>query len=78
MTKTDVAKKAVSIVVGLGARRVVGQMISSNTTSNGAVDAVIIPVATFVLVSIAANACKRYTDQAIDEIVQWWQENVTK
>ena len=76
MTKTDIAKKTVSLIVGIGTVKVVKQVIKNNTTSESATDKAAILVAGYILGAIAADASKMWTDDKIDDIVIWWTEVV--
>ena len=78
MTKTEFTKQIVGIVVGIGTGSIVGKAIMNNTTRDGLVDNITMPVATFAIGSVVAKAARQYTDSAIDEAVKWWKENVTK
>jgi len=74
ITKLDIAKKAVSVVVGAGVTRIVAGIIQNNTAPAKVTDKVAIVAAAFVLGSMAADATSKYTDAKIDEIAAWWKE----
>jgi Ni,Fe-hydrogenase III small subunit len=77
MTKIELAKQAVKIVVGIGSGSIVGKIVMNNTTREGLVDNITMPVTTYVIGSIVAKAAGQYTDNAIDSAVKWWKTNVT-
>lgn len=78
MNKLAIVKKAVNLVVGAGATRIVAGIIANNTAPTKLTDKVAILAAAFVLGSIAAEIMTKYTDTKIDELAQTWKENVTK
>lgn len=77
MTKTDFAKKAVSLIVGFGTAKVVKEIIKNNTAPEKATDKAAIIIAGYVLGAIAADASKVWTDDKIDALVDWWTKNIT-
>ena len=77
MTKLDLTKKAVSVVVGLGTSKIVGDIIKNNVSPEKTHEIVTVYAGSFVLGSMVADISRQYTDQKIDEIAKWWTENIT-
>lgn len=69
--KTAIAKKVVRIIVQFGAGTVVHAIISNNvdTTDASVAHKVSVPVASYALGGMVANAAGDYTDKLIDEMV---------
>ena len=78
MTKIELTKIAVNIVVGTGTSKIVHNIIKHNATPENTVDLVTMTAGSLVLGSMAADASKQYTSAKIDEIADWWKTNVTK
>lgn len=78
MNKLELAKLAVSAIVGAGTTKIVVAIIKNNTDPEKITEKVAIAAAGFVLGSMAADASKKYTDAKIDEAAKWWKENVKK
>jgi hypothetical protein len=78
VTKIDLAKRIVSIVVGAGTTKIVTGIIVRNTDPAKITDKVAIVSAGLVLGSMAADATSSYTDAKIDEIVSWFDERIKK
>lgn len=76
MTKTELAKKATSLVVGLGTAKVVKEIIKNNVSPENVTDKAAIVIASYVLGCIAADAASDWTDAKIDKLVDWWTKNV--
>lgn len=77
VNKTEIAKKAVSLIVGLGTTKIVNDIIENNTNTERATDKVAVKAGSIVIGSMAADATSSYTDTKIDEIVTWWNKNIT-
>lgn len=77
MTKTEIAKVAVSFVVGGTTAKVVKEIIKNNTNPDTAADKAAVVVASYVLGAIAADASKTWSDAQIDKLITWWIKNVT-
>lgn len=78
MTKTEIAKKTIPVVVGFLTAATVKEMIKNSTDAEKLTDKVTITVAGYVLGAIAADAAKDWTDAKIDELIAWWTKNVTE
>lgn len=76
LTKLTIAKAAVSFVVGSGISTIVAGVARNNTSPEKIHQKVAIAGGAFVLGAIAAEKAKKYTDQQIDEIAEWYNENV--
>jgi len=77
MSKTEIAKCVVSVVVGSGTTKIVSAVIRNNVSPEKITDKVTIAAGSVVLGLMAADATKNYTDAKIDEAVAWWREHVT-
>lgn len=73
-----IAKKAVNVVVGAGASKIVKGIIENNTDPSKLTDKVAIVGATFVVGAMVSDATSKYTDAKIDDLASWWNENVSK
>lgn len=71
MNKLDLAKSAVSIVVGAGTSKIVGSIIKNNVSPEKLTDKVTIAAATFVVGAMVADATSMYTNAKIDELAAW-------
>ena len=78
MTKLQLVKTATSFIVGAGTTKIVSGIIQNNVSPANAADKVAIAGAAFVIGSMAADATRRYTDSAIDEVVNAYQNAVKK
>jgi hypothetical protein len=76
MTKLDLTKRIVSIVVGLGTTKIVNDIIENNTDAETTTDRVKVKAGSLVIGSMAADATSAYTDRKIDEMAAWWTTNV--
>lgn len=78
MNKLQLAKNAVSAIVGVGTAKIVSSIISNTTTQDNVIDKVTMTSGSLVLGAMVADLSKRYTDAKIDELVSFWNENVKK
>ncbi len=78
MTKLDLLKTAVNIVVGAGTSKIAADIIKNNVTVDKVTDVVTVNASAIVIGSMAADATKTYTSDKIDEVAVWWKTNVTK
>ena len=78
MTKTYIAKRVVSVVVGIGTTKIVSSIIQSTTNPESVTDKVAVIASSYVLGSMAVEATRNYTDTKIDELTAWWKINVKK
>lgn len=70
-------KKVISTVVGIGTAKIVSGIIESNVATETVPQKVSVAAASYAIGYAASEASSSYTDAKIDEIVQWWYENVT-
>jgi len=78
MNKLELAKTAISFVVGAGTSKIVTTIIKNNVQPENVTEQVTTVVGSVVLGSMVADASKKYIDTKIDEIATWWKENVKK
>jgi hypothetical protein len=76
MDKKELVKSAVSAVVWFSVSKVIDQIIQNNTTPTKWLDKPRITIGSYFLGALLAKACKTYTDEKIDELVEWWKENI--
>lgn len=72
MTKTDLAKRVVSFVVGAGTHKIVKAIINNNIAPEKVTDKVAVEAAAFVIGALVASACKEYTEKMIDDLIEQW------
>lgn len=78
MDKIKAAKLVVNFVVGAGVAKIVQGVITHNTDPEKLTDKVAIGAAAVVVGSMAKDATSSYTDAKIDQLVEWWKEQVQK
>lgn len=77
MTKLELTKTVVNVIVGAGASKVTADIIKNNTNPENVKDIVTTTSASFVMGMMVADATKEYTNTKIDELTGWWKANVT-
>lgn len=77
MDKIAIVKKAISTIVGIGTSKIVAGIIESNVDTTNIASKVTVGAASAAIGFAASDFTSDYTDQKIDEIVTWWQNNVT-
>ena len=76
-SKIDIVKTAVGFVVGFGASRIAKTVIDKNTDEEERLhNRAAVASAQLVVGMMAADAARSYTDRKIDEVVEWWDENI--
>lgn len=70
MITIDTVKFVATTIVGVGTSKIVGSIIKNNVDPQNAVDVVTVTAGSFVIGAIAADATRKYTDQAIDNAVE--------
>jgi len=76
-SKTEIAKTVVGFVVGFGASRIARAIIDKNTDEEERLhNRAAVASAQLVVGMMAADAARKYTDAKIDEVVDWWENNV--
>lgn len=78
MSKTQLFKTITTFVVGAGTTRIVNGIVQTNVPTEKVTDKVAVTAASFVIGSMAADATKKYTDTAIDEVIDLYNKTVTK
>lgn len=78
MNKLDLVKSATNIIVGAGTTSIVGSIIKNNSQPKNLADQVTTAAATIVIGSMVTDATKKYTSTKIDEIADWYNENLKK
>lgn len=73
VNKTELAKRAVSAVVGFGVTRIVYGIVYNNTAPSKVTDRVAIATGSAVLGGMVSDAASEYTDAKIDELVEMVQ-----
>lgn len=76
ITKIDLAKKIINIVVGFGTAKIVSNIVSNNSSATSIPDRIAVATGSLVIGSMAADATTAYTDAKIDELVNWWRQDV--
>lgn len=84
MNKIAAAKLLTGLIVGSGTTKIVKTIVENNVNINIAIkntplkvlEKVTIAAGTLVLGAMAADVSKRYTDNKIDEVVAWYDENI--
>lgn len=72
-----ITKKIVSTVVGIGTAKIVAGIIENNVNTEKLTDKVSVTVASYTLGFAASEYASDFTDAKIDELLVWWDENVT-
>lgn len=74
VNKIEVLKKAVKLVVSVGASTIVKQIIENNVEAERTIDKVAVPVASVAIGGAVGNIAGQYTDAGIDEAVKIWND----
>lgn len=77
MNKIEIAKKLTNFVVGIGTGAIIGGIARNNTNYNNIITKVTVTAAVIVISKMTSDAIDAYTDRKIDEIADWYRENVT-
>lgn len=78
MTKLDITKTVVKIVVGSGTAKIIQGIVRNNTAPDGVTDTVAITGGCVVLGMMVGDIAGKYTDARIDAAAEWWKTNVKK
>lgn len=78
MTKIEIAKKAIGFTVGFGTTAIVGNIIKNNSHPGNLPEKVAMPVAGIMVAMMVSEITQRYTDAKVDQVVNWYNENVKK
>lgn len=76
-SKLNAVKFVASSVVGIGAGKIVGQIIKDNIKPETMVEKVTMTAATFAIGGLVAAAAKKYTSDQIDEVASAVVRTVT-
>jgi hypothetical protein len=71
-------KIVTSTVVGFGTTQIVHGIVRNNTNPENVVDSVAVTAGAVALGMMASRATRRFTDQTIDEIADWYNETFKK
>lgn len=71
ITKTELAKKATSFVVGATTGNLVRQIIKNNVAPDSTTDKAAAIIGSYVLGAIIADKAKAWTDAEIDKLIAW-------
>jgi len=77
MTKTDIAKAAVGWIVAGGTALIVKGFIDNNTNPETAMQKIGVTAASVVIGGMAKDATRKYTDEQIDKLIDYWNSAVT-
>lgn len=75
MNKLDVLKAATSAIVGLGTKKIVGDIIRNNTNPQSIADTVTNSAASWTITGMIVEKTKSFTDSKIDEAAEFWNKN---
>lgn len=76
MTKLDITKRVASIIVGIGTTQIISAICINNTQPQRVTDKVTVTAGSVVMGMIASDVTRAYTDRKIDDLANWWQNNV--
>lgn len=77
MTPIDITKNVVSFVVGAGTYSIAKTIIKNQVEPETPVQKIAVNSSSLVIATMASEATTSWTDQKIDDLVQWWNDNVT-
>lgn len=78
MNKIAIAKKAVSLIIGIGTGTIVKGIIENNVAPDSPATKVSVSVAGFAIGGAVAEASSAYTDKMIDDVVDIWRKITSK
>lgn len=78
MNKLEIAKKAITLVIGLGASKISSSIIKNNVPVDSVIDKITVSSATIVIGMMAGEATKKFTGDKIDELVAQVTEQKNK
>lgn len=78
MTRLELAKQAVSIVVSLGTSKIVKDIIKHNVETETVQQKVTVGSASVALGFMVGDATSNYTDAKIDQLVTLWRKARSK
>jgi hypothetical protein len=77
VNKTKIAKFIVSSIVGLGTSTITNAIIVNNVQPATNFQKVSVTAASAAIGMMASDATSSYTNAKIDELVNWWDQNIT-
>ena len=78
MNKFEIAKKAVTIIVGVGTSKIAQTIISNNVQPETVIDKVTVGTGSIVIGMMASEATKKFTDTKMEEYASAIRELKTK
>lgn len=76
MSKTDIAKNVVGVVVAAGTAIIVKGIIENNTNVEKVTERIALYAASAAIAGIAKQRTRKYSDELIDKIVNTWNKVV--
>ncbi len=76
MDKIKLAKTVISTVVGLGASKVVAQVIANNTHPEDMKDKIMLFAGAAAIGGMVSDAAKKYTDKSVDQVVDLYHQQI--
>jgi site-specific DNA-adenine methylase len=74
MNKLEIAKKALTITVGLGVSKISATIIKNNVQPENLFQQVTVGAGAVVIGMMASDASKTYTNTKVDELVAAWSD----
>lgn len=78
MTKLEITKSAAKFIVGSGTATIVRTIIKNNVPTDDITAKVTVTAGSIALGMMVADVASQYTGAKIDEIANWYNENVKK
>lgn len=78
MTKLEITKSAVKLIVASGTATIVRTIVKNNVQPDDITAKVTVTASSVVLGMMVADAASQYTGARIDEIADWYKTNVKK
>jgi hypothetical protein len=69
ITKTNAVKSVIGVVVSVGVSKVIASIIETNVDSTTTKDKIAVAAAKFAITGIVVIACKKYTNQLVDDTI---------
>ena len=70
-------KKALNLVVGVGVTKIVHAIVQNNTVAELTLpQRIAVAVSSVVIGAMAKEATEKFTDKKVDDMFDWWNENV--
>ena len=78
ITKLDILKQAVGLVVGAGVSQIVGSIVANNVATENTVQKVTVFAGKTGIAMVVNDMVRKHTDSQIDAAASWVRENVKK